>query len=117
MSRKRSFLFIAVAALIVSAAWLLIGHRAEPLVSGKPVAYWLDRLPSDASSGLLPADNPLAKAGPEIGPSLIAAINRSYAARDFIAVRQRFLPPFLRKYLPNQHTPAWEIRQVAAFRL
>jgi HEAT repeat protein len=89
----------------------------EPLVSGKSVAYWLDTLPPEASYALLPADNPLVRAGPETVPSLIAAINQSYASRSFAYRCRSILPPFLRKYLPRLHTPGWQIRQAAAFRL
>ena len=117
MSRKRLYWMIPIGALIILAAWLLIVKTSEALASGRSVGYWLDRLPSEASGGLLPAGHPLARAGPEIAPSLIAAINRDYAARDLLVRSGRFLPPFLRKYLPSEHTPAWEIREVAAFRL
>jgi HEAT repeat protein len=117
MRMKRKWWLIVLAGLSVSGAWLLSQHQPEPLVSGKPVAYWLDRLPRDASDGLLPADHPLAKAGPEIVPPLIAAINRSYTARDFIDRCKRLLPPSLGKHLAVQRTPAWLIRETAAFRL
>ena len=117
MNKKLLSLLIAVSALIISVAWLSLRPASEPLVSGKSVAYWLDRLPPEAVSGLLPSDNPLVQAGPEIVPPLIAAIDQSYAARDFTHRCLRVLPPFLRKQLPTQDVPAWQIREVAAFRL
>src|ERR687887_243882 len=99
MSKKRRYSLIALGALIISAAWLSIRHEAEPLVSGKPVAYWLDSLPPGGYGPLLPEDNPLVQAGPEIVPSLIAAIDKSRTGRDFIDRYRRRLPPFLQRLL------------------
>ena len=114
---KRKYLLPAVGALIILAGWRWSQRPPKPLVSGKSVAYWLDSLPAGGMNGLLPAENPLVRAGPEIVPSLIDSIDRSYAQRDFIGRYGGILPPFLRKYLPKQRPSGAEIRQTAAFRL
>ena len=120
MTRKRLHRALAIVATAVLIAFIGRQLRARgpaPLVSGKPVAYWLENLPPEAQAALLPADHPLAQAGPEIIPSLIDAIEKGYATRDFINRHRGQLPQFLHKCLPKQSTPGYEIRQVAAFRL
>jgi len=81
------------------------------------VAYWLDKVPAGLPDALLPADNPLVRAGPEIIPALLAAIHKSYGGRDFINRFRGYIPPFLQKRVGEQRPPAWQIRSLAAFRL
>src|SRR5687767_12804055 len=102
---------VAIAALIAFVCRQFVRHERAQLISGKSVRYWLDNLPPEAHNALLPADNPLAQAGPEVIPSLIDAIETGYAARDFINRHRRQFPHFLHKYLPAQTSYGYLIRQ------
>jgi HEAT repeat protein len=88
---------------------------SDPLVSGKPVAYWLNRGSAHFPGELLPGDSPLADAGPEIIPALVGAIKRRYSEHNMVNSLRRYFP-FLRRYLP-EYPPGSAVRGVAVFRL
>lgn len=110
-------MLVAVGVLVTSAVWLRGRSEAIPLVFGKPVSYWLDQRPLDDGSVSLQADNPLVQAGPEIIPSLISSIHRSYAGRDFINRFLGYFPPPYRKYFGARPPSGGLIRETAALRL
>lgn len=114
---KRLSLMLAVAALVAFGCWHFGRQQPAFSISGKPVAYWLEHLPSQSHDALLPDDHPLALAGPEMIPSLIDALEKSYGVRDFFIRHRRRLPSILQKRLPQHESPGWLIRQIAAFRL
>lgn len=119
MKHKRVSLTLAV---VVTASFIALVcnysvHRDQTkVVLGKPVSYWLTKLPTEAH-GLIPADNPLVEAGPEIIPQLIVAAHRSYATEDFVNRHRGLCPRLLQKYLPDPSPPGRVIREAAAFRI
>ena len=108
MIGKRFYWTFAIVALIAFLCWQFGRHQPAPLISGKPVAYWLENLPPATHDALLPGDFPLALAGPEIISPLTDAIEKSYAVRDFINRHRGRFPPFLERYLPKQGSPGYE---------
>src|SRR4030095_7461857 len=108
---------LAIVGVVALTAFLWRRHDPGPLISGKPVEYWLKNLPLESHSALLPAKNPLVEAGPEIVPSLVGAIERSYAVQDFVSRLRNLFPQILHRWLPEPSAPGSVIRQVAAFRL
>jgi len=115
-SSIKIFWALAILILTTLACWQFSPRVSHHLLSGKPVAYWLDNLSQGSWDGLLPPDNPLAVAGPEVIPSLIHAVEKRYAFREVISRYRGKLPAFLQKRVPV-HAPADRMRQVAAFRL
>jgi HEAT repeat protein len=115
---SKSVVVVGVVVLIISAALVVRRHEPVCLVSGHTVAYWLEQLPPGGfDAALLPADNPLVRGGPEIIPSLLAAIHRNYAVRDFFNRWRGVVRLPFQKYYAVQPPPGWAIREVAAFRL
>jgi HEAT repeat protein len=115
MINKRLYWPLAAGVLILSVAWFFFGHPRKVVVCGKTVAYWLDQVPLGRE--LLPKENPLTRAGPEIIPDLLAAIQRSYATREVIRRYSWFIPWFLHTALGVNRPTASEIHGYAAFRL
>jgi HEAT repeat protein len=115
-SNKRLYLRLAAGILIVSVAWFL-GHPRGVSISGNTVAYWLDQVPSPREGALLPKDNPLTRAGPEIIPELLAAIGRRYATREVIKRYSRFIPKPFHKPLGMDLPSGSEVHGYAAYRL
>src|SRR4051794_22454670 len=101
MTWKRLCGLLAIAAVITFVCGQFVAREPAPLISGKSTWYWLENLPPETHDVLLAGDNPLAQAGPEIIPSLIDAVERSYAARDFFNRHRRQFPQFLHRYLPK----------------
>jgi HEAT repeat protein len=89
----------------------------DPMVAGEPLSWWLKGLPQEADQGFLDAGHPLERAGPEIIPGLIRAIERPPGSgRAYRMVWQR-LPGPMSRYLPAPSAPEHRIRCFAAFRL
>jgi hypothetical protein len=117
MNRQRLCWVLSLLPLIAFTSWQLARDQPRPSILGQSVTYWLANLPIETHQALLPEDDPLAQAGPEVIPLLVEALEKSYSVRDFLNRHRGILPQVLQKRLPNRTAPGQVIRAVAAFRL
>ena len=74
-------------------------------------------MPSPGEGALLPKENSLTRAGPEIIPDLLAAIERRYATREVIKRYSRFIPGPFHKPFGEDLPSGSEVHGYAAYRL
>ena len=122
---KRPLVLWAVILFIVA---LLLGGLAflrdeGPILAGKSTVYWLEHLPSEASTGFVHnKDHPLEQAGPEIIPYLIKGVDGKYG-RDASFLHglknlvRRIAPAWIKKHLGEDRATKRTIQTFSAFRL